>query len=139
MRDDVDALGGDGLQVGVINARFVRPLDVRTILHAVQEYPWAVTAEEGSLAGGFGSAVLEVCCDAGVDASRVRRLGVPDRYIEHGSRQELLSDLGLDRHGIAVACRVQHNSAAIDRAEVGRGTETGARPRPSATPTRLIG
>ena len=43
--------------------------------------------------------------DAGVDSSRVRRLGIPDRYIEHGERDELLADLGLDAAGIAAACR----------------------------------
>ena len=55
--------------------------------------------------GGFGSAVLEAACDAGLDASRVRRLGIPDHYIEHGERAELLADLGLDEPGILAACR----------------------------------
>ena len=51
--------------------------------------------------GGFGSAVLEAAADAGLDASRVRRLGIPDQFIEHGDRAELLADLGLDARGIA--------------------------------------
>ena len=55
--------------------------------------------------GGFGSAVLEAACDAGLDTSHVRRLGIPDRFIEHGDRGELLADLGLDAAGIARACR----------------------------------
>jgi 1-deoxy-D-xylulose-5-phosphate synthase len=100
-----DRLEKEGLQIGVINARFVKPLDQRTILRAVRECPWVVTVEEGALLGGFGSAVLEAACDAGLDAGRIRRLGVPDRFIEHGDRAELLADLKLDAPGIAQTCR----------------------------------
>ena len=57
------------------------------------------------LMGGFGSAVLEAASEAGLDTSHIRRLGVPDRFIEHGSRSELLADLGLDAAGIVRACR----------------------------------
>jgi len=57
------------------------------------------------LMGGFGSAVLEAAAEAGLDAGHVRRLGIPDRYIEHGPRNELLADLGLDAAGIVRACR----------------------------------
>jgi 1-deoxy-D-xylulose-5-phosphate synthase len=55
--------------------------------------------------GGFGAAVLEAAADAGVDTSRVRRLGIPDKFTEHAERGELLADLGLDVTGIALACR----------------------------------
>ena len=55
--------------------------------------------------GGFGSAVLEVANDAGLATSHVRRLGIPDRFVEHGERDELLADLGLDVAGIARVCR----------------------------------
>jgi 1-deoxy-D-xylulose-5-phosphate synthase len=55
--------------------------------------------------GGFGSAVLEAINEAGLDATRVRRLGVPDQFTEHGTREELLAQLGLDADGIANACR----------------------------------
>ncbi len=98
-------LAEEGLDVGVINARFVKPLDASTLLRAVKDSPFTVIVEEGALMGGFGSAVLEAASDAGIDAGRVRRLGVPDRFIEHGGRGELLHDLGLDAAGIAKACR----------------------------------
>jgi 1-deoxy-D-xylulose-5-phosphate synthase len=104
----IDAAGrleAEGLDVGVINARFVKPLDRETILRAVDSSGFVVTVEEGTLMGGFGSAVLEAASEAGLDTSRVRRLGIPDRFIEHGTREELLSDLGLDSEGIAQACR----------------------------------
>ena len=100
-----DRLAHDGLHVGVINARFVKPLDTETLLRAVRESPWVVTVEEGALMGGFGGALLEAASDAGLDTSHLRRLGLPDQYIEHGERAELLADLGLDADGIAAACR----------------------------------
>ncbi len=95
----------EGLDVGVVNARFVKPLDEGTILKAVRDCGFVVLVEEGCLAGGFGSAVLEAACDAGLDIRRVRRLGIPDHYVEHGERAELLADLGLDCAGIVRACR----------------------------------
>jgi len=113
-----EKLQGEGLDVGVINARFLKPLDTETILKAIRECGFVITVEEAALAGGFGSAVLEAAADAGVDASRVRRLGIPDHYVEHGERDELLADLGLDVPGIvataqalaAGTCRQPHAS-----------------------------
>ena len=72
---------------------------------AVRESGFVVTVEEGCLLGGFGSAVLEAASDLSLDTSRIRRLGIPDRFIEHGERGDLLADLGLDAAGIASACR----------------------------------
>ncbi|HWA97248.1 MAG TPA: 1-deoxy-D-xylulose-5-phosphate synthase [Pirellulales bacterium] len=95
----------DGLELGVVNARFVKPLDRATILRAVERGGIIVTVEEGAVAGGFGSAVLEAAADQGVAIAQFRRLGVPDRYVEHGERGELLADLGLDTAGIVRAVR----------------------------------
>jgi 1-deoxy-D-xylulose-5-phosphate synthase len=103
-----EMLRDEGLDVTVVNARFTKPLDRETILPLVRELPFVVTVEEGCLTGGFGSAVLEAVCDAGLDTSRLRRLGIPDRFIEHGERSELLADLGLDPAGIAASCRNLH-------------------------------
>jgi 1-deoxy-D-xylulose-5-phosphate synthase len=100
-----DLLASEGVSVGVISARFVKPLDAETIFRALPERGFMVTVEEGALAGGFGSAVLEAAVDAGVDLRSVRRLGIPDRFIEHGERGELLADIGLSPQGIAAACR----------------------------------
>jgi len=88
-------LQGQGLDIGVINARFVKPLDRETILRAVETLPLVVTVEEGTIEGGFGSAVLEAANAAGLDASHVVRCGIPDKFIEHGDRNELLADCGL--------------------------------------------
>ena len=100
-----ELLSADGLEVGVINARFLKPLDTQTILEAVRQCPFVLTVEEGALAGGFGSAVLEACCDAGLETSHIARLGLPDQFIEHGDRDQLLAELELDARGIARNCR----------------------------------
>ena len=76
-----------------------------TVLRAVEECPVVVTVEEGTLEGGFGSAVLEAANSAGLDTRHIVRLGIPDRFIEHGERPELLADLGLDVAGICRAVR----------------------------------
>jgi 1-deoxy-D-xylulose-5-phosphate synthase len=106
-----ELLAQDGLEVGVVNARFVKPIDEETILKAIRNCGFVVTVEEGALMGGFGSAVLETASRASVDASRVRRLGAPDAFIEHGEREELLAALDLTAEGIAAACRqLAHSS-----------------------------
>ncbi len=117
-------LEADGLNVRVINARFAKPLDTETILDALQSTPFVVTVEEGALHGGFGSAVLEAAADAGVAASHVKRLGIPDQFIEHGDRPELLADLRLDVAGIAGVCRELAESNATSEAtqEANRAT-----------------
>jgi 1-deoxy-D-xylulose-5-phosphate synthase len=114
-----EQLNKEGLDFGLINARFIKPLDKETILRAIRECPVVVTVEEGSLMGGFGSAVLEAACDAGVNASRVHRLGIPDHYVEHGLRSELMADVGLDAAGILRSCRQwaarSHKGVVADR------------------------
>jgi 1-deoxy-D-xylulose-5-phosphate synthase len=90
----------EGLDVGVINARFAKPLDADTILRAVEQTGFVITVEENTLCGGFGSAVLEAAVTAGVGTDNIRCLGIPDRFIEHGDRGELLADLGLDVNGL---------------------------------------
>lgn len=100
-----------GLDVGVVNARFVKPLDAGVIERALNQGGFVVTVEEGCLAGGYGSAVLETAIDAGWDVRRIRRLGLPDRFIEHGERHGLLADVGLDADGIVRACLAMTRNA----------------------------
>jgi 1-deoxy-D-xylulose-5-phosphate synthase len=94
-----------GLDLAVINARFAKPLDKETLFRAVDELPFVVTLEEGALEGGFGSALLEAANAAGLDTRGIVRLGIPDRFIEHAERNELLRDLGLDVEGICKKVR----------------------------------
>lgn len=89
-----------GLDIGVINVRFIKPLDTVVMRQVLEQSPLVVTAEEGTLSGGFGSALLEFASEQGLRADHVRRLGVPDRFVEHQSRAEVLQELRLDADGI---------------------------------------
>ena len=93
-----------GISSSVVNARFVKPLDEALILRAASVTGSIVTVEENSLEGGFGSAVLELLEEKGVSC-RVKRLGVPDEFIEHGTQEELRAALSLDSTGIEKAVR----------------------------------
>jgi 1-deoxy-D-xylulose-5-phosphate synthase len=111
-----------GLRVGVINARFIKPLDTATVLKAIEECGFVLTVEEGCLMGGFGSAVLEAANDAGVSAGNVGRIGLPDRYVMHAEREEQLAEVGLDVDGITakaleLARRVGVTGEAIESSD----------------------
>jgi 1-deoxy-D-xylulose-5-phosphate synthase len=101
----MEKLRGEGLDVGVINARFAKPIDRSTLLKAVEEVPLVVTVEEGTLQGGFGSALLEAANEARLDTRNIVRLGLPDQFIEHAERGELLAELGLDVNGLCNTVR----------------------------------
>ena len=90
-----------GINAAVINARFVKPLDRELILSWARRTGMLVTAEENALAGGFGSAVLELLEEERVFGVKVKRIGIPDRFIEQGSQEQLRKDLGFDAAGIA--------------------------------------
>lgn len=95
----------EGLNIAVVNARFVKPLDEKTLMPLIEKMPWVITIEEGTLEGGFGSAVLEAANRNGLDTRHITRLGIPDRFIEHADRTEQLADLGLDVSGFCKAAR----------------------------------
>ena len=100
-----DLLAESGINVGVINARFVKPIDRDMVRHTLENQAFVVTVEEAMLEGGFGSAFLEAANEMRLDARKVHRIGIPDRFVEHGDRSELLADLRLDAAGIAQTCR----------------------------------
>ncbi len=90
-----------GVDVGVVDARYAKPLDEELLARCDQRYRHIVTVEEHQRMGGFGSAVLEAWSRLPERRSRVRILGVPDRFQEHRStREEQLSAVGLDAEGI---------------------------------------
>jgi 1-deoxy-D-xylulose-5-phosphate synthase len=99
-----ELLSAEGVEVTVVNARFVKPLDQEMLLRAWDQGRFVVTVEEGALMTGFGSAVLEAANQLNLDTRRLRRLGIPDVYVEHGERADLLESLGLDAQGIARTC-----------------------------------
>ena len=100
-----ERLRKQGMDVGVINARFAKPLDQDLIGRALRTAPFVITVEEAALMGGFGSAVLELANQEQLDTRYVKRLGIPDQFVEHGDREELLADLGLNDEGIIQACQ----------------------------------
>jgi 1-deoxy-D-xylulose-5-phosphate synthase len=99
-------LSRDGIEATVVNARFVKPLDAGLLLALARTKRLIVTVEEAYLAGGFGSAVLELLEENGLqDKVRVVALGVPDRWVTHGDAKLLLAKYGLDSDGIYTRVR----------------------------------
>ncbi|QSV46076.1 1-deoxy-D-xylulose-5-phosphate synthase [Geobacter benzoatilyticus] len=94
-------LEAKGIRATVVNARFVKPLDRELILGVARQTGCIITVEENALQGGFGSAILELLADEGMTGVRVKRIGIPDRYIEQGPQPRLRANLGLDGTGIA--------------------------------------
>jgi len=100
-----DLLAKDGIEVTVINARFIKPLDDELIRKYCTPGAKIVTVEEGSLAGGFGSAIMERCQQLGLDDVDVHRIGIPDEYVHHGAQDVLRAQYDLDSEGIAKRVR----------------------------------
>ena len=96
-------LKGKGIGASVINARFVKPLDRELIIGEARRTGHLITVEENALQGGFGSAVLELLEEERITGVNIKRIGIPDRFIEQGSQSQLRKDLGLDGTGIATA------------------------------------
>jgi 1-deoxy-D-xylulose-5-phosphate synthase len=95
-----------GKEVAVFNARFIKPLAAEQLLALAANQPFMLVVEENALAGGFGSAVLELLSDhEALGSLRFKRLGVPDQFVEHGTQKELRARLGLNRDGILDALR----------------------------------
>ena len=96
-----DRLSTEGISASVVNARFVKPLDRFAILRLARKHKYIVTVEEHVLNGGFGSAVMELLEEEKVFGVEVKRIGIPDRFIEQGPARVLLDQLGLSPEGIA--------------------------------------
>ncbi len=90
-----------GICAGVVNMRFVKPLDSGLLVKTAMQCKNIVTLEEGTIEGGAGSAVLEVLNENGLlESVRVLNLGIPDKYIPHGDKKLLMRDIGLDHDSI---------------------------------------
>jgi len=92
-----------GIQAAVVNARFVKPLDREIFRDLLGRAPRLITVEDHVIAGGFGSALIEFLADEGLTGVEVKRLGVPDRFIPHGTQDELRKLCGFDKDAIAQA------------------------------------
>jgi len=100
-----ERLTAEGISAAVVNARFVKPLDEELILRLAKKAGRIVTVEEHALQGGFGSAVLECIEDNRLSAVKILRIGLPDRFIEHGPQAVLRQKYGLDTDGIFASVR----------------------------------
>jgi 1-deoxy-D-xylulose-5-phosphate synthase len=99
-----DMLEKEGFNPAHYDMRFVKPLDEAMLHEVFGKFKKVVTVEDGCLMGGFGSAVLEWMVDSGYQA-QVKRLGIPDRIVEHGEQIELHRECGFDPEGIANAVK----------------------------------
>jgi 1-deoxy-D-xylulose-5-phosphate synthase len=95
----VQKLEAEGMSVAHYDMRFVKPLDEELLHEIFTHHTKVITVEDGCIQGGFGSAVIEFMADNGYSA-QVKRLGIPDRYIEHGTQPELWKECGYDEEGI---------------------------------------
>ncbi|MEI8173045.1 MAG: 1-deoxy-D-xylulose-5-phosphate synthase [Deltaproteobacteria bacterium] len=99
-------LNDEGISARVINARFVKPLDVTLLCDAAKSIGKIITVEENALMGGFGSAVLEMFEEQGIHDVVVKRLGIRDEFAEHASQAELRKTYGIDEESIVAAARL---------------------------------
>ena len=92
-------LKNDGIQPAHYDMRFAKPVDEALLHEACQQYEKLITVEDGTIKGGFGSAILEFMAEHGYK-NEVRILGIPDRLVEHGTPKELQHECGYDAAGI---------------------------------------
>jgi len=100
----VNKLGKEDISVAHYDMRFVTPIDTEVLHSVFKKFRYIITVEDGVLNGGFGSSVIEFMCDKGYN-SEVRRLGIPDYFVEQGTQEELYSECGYDAEGIELAIR----------------------------------
>jgi 1-deoxy-D-xylulose-5-phosphate synthase len=100
-----EELAAEGLSVGLVDARFCKPVDGEMLARVLRSGAAVLTLEDHTLQNGFGSAVLEYAVAHGLPTERITRLGMPDRLVAHATRKEQLAEVGLDAAGIARSVR----------------------------------
>ena len=100
----IKTLAAENISAAHYDMRFVKPLDTKLVSEIASVFDKIITVEDGLINGGFGSAVLEFLASQGIRKTVVR-LGVPDRFIEQGTQQELYRECGFDAEGICLAVR----------------------------------
>lgn len=104
--DAAQKLSSDGIDATVVNARFVKPLDRELLKELSQRNRLIVTVEDHAIQGGFGSAILEALADMDLlDGKVVKRLGIPDQFVVHGTQKELYKLCGFDAEAIEAVVR----------------------------------
>jgi 1-deoxy-D-xylulose-5-phosphate synthase len=103
-RKACEALENEGINAAHYDMRFVKPLDELLLHEVFGKFDKVITVEDGCIQGGFGSAIIEFMADHGYVA-QVVRLGIPDRYIEHGSQKELYKECGYDTDAMVASAQ----------------------------------
>jgi 1-deoxy-D-xylulose-5-phosphate synthase len=98
-----DLLQGQDISAEVVNMRFVKPVDHELLRDIAARFSRIVTVEDNTILGGFGSAIAEALAAEGITHVRLRMLGIQDRFVDHGTPQELAAEVGLDPAGITVS------------------------------------
>lgn len=108
-----EKLDAEGIRCTVVNCRFLKPYDRTVFEEMVRSHPLVVTLEEGQVSNGFGAFMSREIDDLDMaNRPRVAALGVPDAFVQHGSRGELMAEIGLDLDGITAAIRSRVQRAA---------------------------
>jgi 1-deoxy-D-xylulose-5-phosphate synthase len=97
-------LEAENISVSHYDMIFVKPLDKECLHNVFKKYNYIVTIEDGTVVGGFGTGVIEFMCENGYKAN-VKRLGIPDKFIDHGTQKELYKECGFDTDGICLAVK----------------------------------
>lgn len=97
-------LANDGIEAAHVDMRFLKPLDEELLHEVFKKFKTVITVEDGTINGGLGSAVLEFMCDNAYSAV-VKRLGIPDHFVDHGSQAQLYRECGYDTQGIVDAVK----------------------------------
>ena len=103
-QEAIDKLSKEGISVAHYDMRFVKPIDEIMLHEVFTKFDKIITVEDGCVMGGFGSAVIEFMADQGYSAN-IKRLGIPDEFIHHGTQPELWADCGFDTAAITKAVK----------------------------------
>jgi 1-deoxy-D-xylulose-5-phosphate synthase len=99
VREALEKIKPSQLSVAHYDLRYLKPLDTQLLHSIFKSFDKIITVEDGVLNGGFGSAILEFMCD-NTYTSQVKRLGIPDKFVDHGTQQELYKECGIDPDSI---------------------------------------
>lgn len=117
-KEACEALEEEGISAAHYDMRFVKPIDELLLHEVFGKFDKVITVEDGCVQGGMGSAVLEFMADHGY-AAQVKRLGVPDRYIEHGSQKELYQECGYGVDGMVATAKQLVGTQQVSKKMVG--------------------
>ncbi|MFI3277567.1 MAG: 1-deoxy-D-xylulose-5-phosphate synthase [Rikenellaceae bacterium] len=109
----IERLSAEGIKPALYDLRYAKPLDEELLLEVARNFKYVVTVEDGALRGGVGEAVAALFSRVGQHNVKVRSLGIPDRFIHHGTPQELWAECGFDASGVERAVREMLDNRSV--------------------------